>query len=75
MRIELQHVSEPAQCISATAFLSSGCVTTCTHHLKRTAQNAAQDVAKPQPVFDRLFREFHELRQGVLVQCESKVRL
>jgi hypothetical protein len=38
-----------------------------THHLKRTAQNTAQDVAKPQPAFERVFWEFHELGQRILV--------
>jgi hypothetical protein len=42
------------------------CITT-THHLKRTAQNTAQDVAKPQPAFERVFWEFHKLGQGILV--------
>lgn len=46
-----------------------------THHLERTAQNATEDVAEPQPALDRLFRELHKLRQRVLIQREREKRL
>lgn len=43
-----------------------------THHLKRPANDTFQHLGVHQSALDRLLREFHKVRQGVLVENEGE---